>query len=305
VGTSPKVRFAFELKGRVMILSPVRKAARCVVRGIVTPAFALAALTTLTPAAGAAEAWPAQVHAIYEVQFNGFNVGTFEFHSNAEGANYQLTGNASLSALAGLFKWQGQTQAAGKINGETAKPASFTMDYKGNSKSGSTRMGFTDDTVTSVLHDPPPKDKPGIVPVTQAHLKGVLDPLTAVMAMSRGTSGNPCGRRLPIYDGKQRFDLMLTYRGQMEVAEARPSGQPGLAHVCRVRYVPIAGHKVDQETRFMAGNNQIEIALRPIPSANVFVPYDVKIPTAAGSARLVAKKITITTGTKQQIALVH
>jgi hypothetical protein len=289
-----------------MILTPLRKAARSFARGIFAPTLALAALAGLTPTtARAAEAWPAQVHAVYEVQFNGFNVGTFEFSSTAEGTNYTLAGNASLSALAGLFKWQGQTRSAGKITAETIKPASFAMDYKGTSKSGSTRMAFADDTVTSVLHDPPPKDKPGIVPVTPAHLKGVLDPMTAIMTLSRGTSANPCGRRLPIYDGKQRFDLMLTYRGQMEVAEARPSGQPGLAHVCRVRYVPIAGHKIDQETRYMTGNNQIEIALRPIPSANVFVPYDVKIPTMAGSARLVAKKITITTGSKQQIALVH
>ncbi len=292
-----------------MSLTSVRKAVRAIARGIATPALALAAIAAAPPltstAAQAAEAWPAQVHAIYEVQFNGFNVGTFEFTSTTEGTSYALAGNASLSALAGLFKWQGQTRAAGKLAGDAVKPASFSMDYKGTSKSGSTKMGFTDDSVSSVLHDPPPKDKPGIVPVTPAHLKGVLDPLTAVMTMSRGSSANPCGRRLPIYDGKQRFDLMLTYRGQMEVAEARPSGQPGLAHVCRVRYVPIAGHKIDQETRFMTGNSQIEIALRPIPSANVFVPYDIKIPTMAGSARLVAKKITITTGTKQQIALVH
>jgi hypothetical protein len=279
-----------------------------ITRAASTPALALGgALMIAVPigAAQAAEAWPAEVHGLYEVQFNGFNVGTFEFHSTAEGQSYNLKGNASLSALAGLFKWQGQTQATGKLSNAVLKPASFSMDYKGTSKAGSTRMGFSDDTVTSVIHNPPPKEKPGVVPVTSAHLKGVLDPMTAVMAMSRGSNANPCSRRLPIYDGKQRFDLLLTYRGQVQVAEAKPSGQPGVAHVCRVRYMPIAGHKADQETRYMAGSNEIEIALRPIPSANVFVPYEVKIPTMAGPARLVAKKITITTGAKQQIALVH
>jgi hypothetical protein len=284
-----------------MTLSLARKAAK----GGALALVGVLTIATHPEAVWAAEAWPAEVHGVYEVQFSGFNVGTFEFHSKAEGHSYILTSNASLSALAGLFKWQGQTQATGKLSNEALKPASFSMDYKGTSRAGSTKMGFSDDSVTSVIHNPPPKEKPGVVPVTQAHLKGVLDPMTAVIAMSRGTNANPCSRRLPIYDGKQRFDLLLTYRGQVQVPEAKPSGQPGVAHVCRVRYLPIAGHKADQETRYMAGSNEIEVALRPIPSANMFVPYEVKIPTMAGPARLVAKKITITTGAKQQIALVH
>ena len=75
---------------------------------------------------------------------------------------------------------------------------------------------------------------------------------------------------------------MFSRKGEMQVTEQQPSGQPGIAHVCRVRYLPIAGHKVDSDTKFMAANDAIEVALRPVPSANVFVPYQITIPTMAG-----------------------
>jgi hypothetical protein len=258
--------------------------------------------------AGTARAaeYPPRVTATYEVKFNGINVGTFDFASAADGQSYTLNGSGKFSALLGALTWTGQTQSTGKIVAEAPKPQSFAFDFKANSKVGSTRMGFTGDTVTAVQHQPPPKEKPGIIPVQEQHLKGVLDPMSAILALSRTASANPCGRRLPIYDGKQRFDLLLTYRGQTQVAERAPSGQPGVAYVCRVKYMPIAGHKADQETRFMATNDQIEVALRPIPSANIFVPYQISIPTIAGSAVLIAKRIEIVTaGGQQQIALVH
>ena len=253
----------------------------------------------------AADGWPNHVQAVYDVNFNGINVGTYEFNSTQEGHTYKLSSSAKLSLLLGALHWTGSTQASGQLTGDTAKPHTFGFDYQAQSKSGSTRMSFTDDTVTQVLHNPPPKVKDGVVPVQAQHLKGVLDPLSAVLAISRGTSGNPCTRRIPIYDGNQRFDLMMSPRGQVSLEESRPSGQPSGGYVCRVRYVPIAGHRPDEATKYMAQNDGIEIILRPVPSANIFVPHRVTIPTIAGPATLVARRVNITTNGQQQIALVH
>ena len=125
------------------------------------------------------------------------------------------------------------------------------------------------------------------------------------MVVARGSNPNPCDRRLPIFDGKERFDLVLSYKGQMKVSEQQPSGQPAMAHVCRVKYQPIAGHKVDTETSFMATTDAIEVALRPVPSANVLIPYQITIPTMVGYATLVAKRVEIETPGKPQIALLH
>ncbi len=255
--------------------------------------------------ASAADLWPARVQALYDIDFNGINVGTFEFNSSHDGQNYTLNGAGRLSLLLGAIKWSGDTRTTGDMAANSTQPKSFTFGYAGTGKSGSTRMAFASNQVTQVLHEPPSPPKEGIVPVQQQHLKGVLDPLTAIMAVSRGTDGNPCDRRIPIYDGKARFDLVLSPRGMVRLSEQRPSGQPGEGYVCRVKYQPIAGHKADQETKYIAASEGIEIVLRPIPSANVFVPYKVTIPTMAGNATLTSRRVDITTPAHQQIALVH
>src|SRR5262245_60166514 len=183
--------------------------------------------------AAIAETWPPSVHALYDVNFTGINVGTLEFRSSADGPVYTLSAYAKLSALLGVFSWNADTRSSGKIVGESPKPAAFTFDYNSNSKTGSTKMSFTDDTVTNVTHVPPVLIRSGVVPVHEQPLKGVLDPLSAVLVLTRGSAANPCGRRIPIYDGKQRFDLLLSYGGLTRISERRPSGQPGIAYVCR------------------------------------------------------------------------
>ena len=257
------------------------------------------------PQAAAAEAWPANVRAVYDINFNGFNVGTFEFQSQAEQQSYTLLGNARLSVLLGAFTWDGETRSFGLIVKQEPKPASFTFDFRSNLRVGSTKLGFANGAVTNIAHLPPEPPKPDVIPLREQHLKGVVDPLSAIMVISRGPSANPCDRRIPIFDGKERFDLVFSYKRDMRVVEQAPSGQPEVAHVCRVKYLPIAGHKADSDTSFMAANNEIEVALRPIPSANVFIPYQISIPTMAGSATIVSKRVEIVSPGKPQIALLH
>jgi hypothetical protein len=252
-----------------------------------------------------ADALPAKVRALYDISFNGINVGSFEFNSEADTQAYTLTGQAKISALFGAFTWGGETRASGKVVSEAPKPSGFTFDFKSNSKSGAMKMGFTEDAVSSVVHVPPLKVKDNTVPLQAQHLKGVVDPMSAVMLMSKGTSGNPCTRRLPVFDGKLRFDLMLSPRGQVPIKDQQSGGQPAMGYVCRVKYMPIAGHKIDDDTKFMTKSDQIEIILRPIPSANVFIPYQITIPTIAGSAVMTSRRVDITTATRQQIALVR
>lgn len=268
-------------------------------------AVCILAAASATSAAAQSEGFPARVQANFEVAFNGLKVGTFDFTSTQQGGTYTLNGNSQLSLLFGAIKWRGDAQASGKVAGGAPKPQAFSFTFQGGKKTGSTKVAYTGDTITQVLHDPPKEPKEGTVPVQPVHLKAVLDPMSAVMALTKGTDGNPCARRIPVYDGKVRFDLLLSPRGTVQLSEQKPSGQPGTGYVCRVKYVPIAGHKADEETKYMSGSDGIEVILRPIPSANVFVPYKITIPTIAGPATLTSKSVNITTAQQQQIALSH
>jgi hypothetical protein len=249
--------------------------------------------------------WPAVVRASYEVNFNGFNVGTFEFQAQTEEQSYTLTGDARLTLLLGAFTWIGETRAFGLISDHVPKPAAFSFDIKANSKTGSTMVDFNNGNVIEVRHSPKPAPKSDIVPLREQHLKGVLDPLSAIMVVADYSNPDPCDRHLPVFDGKERFDLDMSYKGEVKVNEQQPSGQPAIAHVCRVKYKPIAGHKTDAENSYLATTDAIEVSLRPIPSANILVPYQITIPTLIGYATIVSKRVEIESPGRPQIALLH
>ncbi len=271
--------------------------------------LAIAALLTVFVGAARAEppnSGPLDVRAVYKITFAGIDIGTFNFRSRLDNRGYNADATAKLSALLGAFQWSGNTRSSGALAGLEPKPSVYNYDFKSNSKTGSVSLGFKGERIASLDVVPAKPPHPEAVPLQEQHLKGVLDPLSAVIALTRTGTANPCDRKLPIFDGKQRFDLALSYRGQRRIDEKRPSGQPGVSFVCAVRYQPIAGHRPDNdETRKFAANGSIEIAMRPVPSANLMVPHHVLIPSAWGQAELRLQRVDISSPGKAEIALVQ
>jgi hypothetical protein len=60
----------------------------------------------------------------------------------------------------------------------------------------------------------------------------------------------------------------------------------------------------DEKSAQLRRNTGIEVAFRAIPSAGLFVPHRITVPTFAGSAELVAQSLTIRTH-RERIALVN
>lgn len=262
------------------------------------------ACVTGASAAGAEAKWPGTVTAVYKITFNGFDIGHFRFRAQVDAAGYSLDGKAEITALLGAFRWQGVTRTVGTVGGDQPHPAGYSFDYESSLKSGNIRMGFRDDNVTSLTADPPGEDQ-DVVPLRAQHVQGVLDPLSAVMALTRADGRAPCGKRLAIFDGKQRFDLQLSYRGLQRISETQPSGLPSDAVVCAVRYQPIAGHKRADAPKATPEHSGIEVTLRPVPSANLLIPTRIVVPTGAGSAVLTSERVDIETSGAGRIALVY
>jgi hypothetical protein len=266
--------------------------------------LAVASSISLSPAARASEPWPAEVQANYRIQFNGFEVGQFTFNSSVHERTYVVSANADISALLGLVRWNGTTRVSGALASEAPRPAGYAFDYRGSSKTGSLRMAFGNGAVKAVDFNPPIPEQPGTVPVQPVHMRGVLDPLSAILALSRPKDGNPCSQRAAVFDGKARFDLTFQPKGEAPIGESKGGAAPEMLSVCRVRVQPIAGHVDDEKALELKRNLGIEVAFRAVPGAGLFVPHRITIPTFAGSAELVATSLTIRTN-REQIALVN
>lgn len=242
------------------------------------PAALIAALIAIS---GAAAASPLEVNAVYDVTFNGFGIGDFRFKSKTSGGRYTIEGVSKLSMLLGAFKWKGAFKTTGAVEEGPPHPAAYSFTYDSGKKRGSVKMSFAGAAVSKVALDPPKKRSRLAVPLKAEHMNGVLDPLSVIMAMTRYESGNPCQGKLPVFDGQRRFDIELS-----------PHGKQGSDYVCRLRYLPVAGHKPNKENQALS-DGVIEVVLRPDPAAKIVLPSRITVPTAWGKAVLTSKKVTV------------
>lgn len=230
----------------------------------------------------------AEVDATYKITLNGFDLGNFRFGSNVDHERYTLDTDVELSALLGVFHWKGTTRSTGTFAANKPKPQGFLFEFASSAKSGSVKMGFGESGVEQVTAQPVMLAEPDEIPLTSAHLKGVIDPLTAIMAMTHTDAANPCGHTYAIFDGKQRFDLDLVFARQQPLAGTREIQQ-----VCRVKYHPIAGYAPTPETSALANSDEIEIAFRPVPQAHLMLPQSISVPTPVGQVQITLAGVTI------------
>jgi hypothetical protein len=276
-------------------------ARRC---GAVRSLIAITIASLLAPPVGAVEVtWPSQVAARYRMQFNGFDVGTYDFISRFDGKSYSATGKTKISALFGAFTWVGNFAGSGFVESGEPHPSSYEMSYKEGSKLNSVKMGFDGTGVSAIALVPNKPPNPNAIRLKPENLKNVFDPMAATLAISNANASDACNRTIPVFDGRARFDLKLSLKGREAITDERPTGQPKELVVCRVKYIPIAGHKPKDFVNPWIDYDHIEIALRAIPSAGIYVPYRITVPSTLGPAVMDAEAINITAANNTQIAL--
>jgi hypothetical protein len=243
---------------------------------------------------------PAHVVASYKISFGVLGkIGTFNFKSDVSGEVYNLSADANIDTS--VFDYNGAMTSLGSVLVNTPVPSNYTFKFKqkallSSAKSKSLSIGFDPSGVRSFKWVPPDDYPPGFIPVTQAQLHDVLDPLTGVMSLSVGDIAHPCDRRLPIFDGRQRFDLVFT--------PANKPISPAADQICHVKMVSISGYKPGEGSESVLSGT-IEVILRPVPKANIVIPYRVTVPTIIGAAVLTSEQADITMPDQQRIAMRH
>lgn len=241
---------------------------------------------------------PSSVNAVYNIQFLGAHIGDFRIHSSITNRQYQLQANADISVLFGAVNWKGVTSSHGLMTANGPVPQSYSFRYATSEKHEAVELRFQQRMVQDIIINPPAHPGARNVPITAADLQNVVDPLSAVILLSQARmkqagGSEACNKRLPIFDGRIRYDLVLSPKGTRVIGNA--GRLHGTAYVCRVNYVPIAGHKQGKGGDYATGNTGIEIWLVPLPDAGLLVPYYVHVPTPAGTASMVTSQFDIET----------
>ena len=248
-----------------------------------------AALSALAPQAASAQG---RLEAKYEATLAGIPVGkgawTIEIGDDTFSAAAQGGTAGLLKAFSG---GTGSGASQGRVVGGALVANAYTATTATQKKSETIRLLLANGNVKEFSIDPVPPVDPDRVVVTDAHRKGVLDPMTGSMLRVAGNgevlSPESCRTGAGIFDGRMRYDLKLDYK-RMETVKAE-RGYRGPALVCAVYFTPVAGYIPDRPViKYLATERRIEIAFVPIAGTRVLVPFRMTIPTPFGLAMLEA-----------------
>jgi len=240
-----------------------------------------------------------EIKATYRVDLSAINLGEFNLTANLNGSAYEMRAKGNFSLLAGmLYRASGKTASKGRLAKEGPQPAKFIVSFESGDKKEARELTFAGGAVSKVLLVPR-KDKVRRrqVPVTKEQLRNVLDPLTAAFLYARddgpGGESKVCDRTVPVFDGKQRFDIVLKPKRTEPLGGDAPANLVGSVAVCQVKYVPIAGYRPDHPgVKYVMENEDIEVWLVRLPETSLYLPYRILMPTAWGTGSATLTEVT-------------
>ena len=235
-----------------------------------------------------------KLEANYRATLGGIPVGRGAWIVEFGADQYTMAATAQaggvLSVLAG---GEGSAAARGAVQGGKLQPAAYLVNMKtSKGRFDEIRMGIAGGAVKDLIVEPIMPHNPERVPLTEAHKRGVIDPMTAGVLpnpSSPGIGPDACQRNLPIFDGRMRYDLNLTFKRIEQINIEK--GYQGPAVVCAVAYRPVSGHHPERfAIRYLRDNRDMEMWLAPVAGTRFVAIYRVVVPTMVGTAMLEATR---------------
>jgi hypothetical protein len=221
----------------------------------------------------------------YAISMTGIRVGQSAWTITFEEDHYSIKASGgSVDIVNVLMRGEGTAESAGMVKEGRLMPASFSSSLIEEGKKIDLKMTLSDGTVTNVEDNAPPPE-PDRVPVTDANLREVSDPLSALLIPNDAADGvmakEACERTLAIFDGRRRYDLALSFKRMGEVHQKEYAGN---VLVCNVVLNPIAGHRANSMImKYVASRRDMEVAFVPIAGTAFLAPFRLTVPTLVGT----------------------
>lgn len=270
------------------------------------PLWALGGLCAMilsgAPSSGLAQG---RLDARYEATLSGIPVGKGAWNIEISDDSFSASASGGTSGLLKAFSGGSGTGAAqGRVVAGALVATNYSASTTTAKKKEAIRMVLTSGFIKEFVIEPEPPVDADRLPVTDAHRRGVYDPMTGSMLRVPGTADpltpEACRVSAGIFDGRMRYDLKLDFK-RMETVKAE-KGYQGPVVVCAVYFTPVAGYIPDRPViKYLAAQRNIEIAFAPVAGTRILVPFWMKIPTPLGPAMLEATQF-ITTATPPRVA---
>lgn len=227
-----------------------------------------------------------RLDAKYEASLAGLPIGKGGWAIEIADDQYSMgVSGGTTGLMKSIGGGNGTGTAQGRIVAGQFAPLNYQSTVNYGKKAETIRISLAGGSVKEAAIEPEPPVNPDRIPVTDAHLRNVLDPMTGAMLRVPG-NGDPvspeaCRKTLSVFDGRMRYDLRLDYK-RMDTVKAE-KGYHGPVVVCSVYFTPIAGYVPDRiAIKYVAAQRNMEIWFAPVAGTRVLVPFRVSIPTPLG-----------------------
>jgi hypothetical protein len=230
-----------------------------------------------------------RLKAHYTISMTGVSIGHIVWIVAIGDQRYTTSANGKASGvLSMLVNGEGAVDVRGTAVDGRLAPRFFTSAINDDEGKSELRMSFDETGVKDLVGQAPPPGKDR-VPVREADRRGVTDPLSAMLipADDDAFAAANCDRVLPVFDGRRRYDLSLTFK-RIDKVKLEHS-YSGAVLVCGVILRPIAGYRADSMlVKYVAGRRDMELWFAPIAGTAVIAPIRVSMPTLLGTLEIEA-----------------
>jgi hypothetical protein len=250
--------------------------------------------------AAASIASPAHAQARFEARYtlsmSGVAIGKLTWRTQLGTADYTTSANGGITGFLSLFvSGEGNVTSKGQIKDGRPRPLSFVSAVVREDEKVNVQMAFDGARVRDLKVEEPPLESDR-VPIDASHKTGVIDPLSAFLIP--GSSDDPiaresCERTLPMFDGRRRYDLTLSFKRTDAIKS--DNGKPSAVLVCAIKFTPMSGHRSSSPLiKFLAEGRDIEVWLAPVTGTRILAPVRLSVASLVGNLVLQANQFETT-----------
>jgi len=201
-------------------------------------------LAGLIAVSGAARVQSAPLTLQYLVGWGHMTLAEAEIsYASAENLYFLKSAGRTLGLLEFFFPWQGQAETKGLLENGDRRPLRHTHEGTLDENTRWTQVDW--DKAGRPRTEAVPRSDPQVVTeVPESSLAGTWDPFTAVLSLlDHLTRSGRCEGTARIWDGRRRYDIVVTHLGEEDLVADRPWSYDGPAVRCAMDFHRIGGFR--------------------------------------------------------------
>jgi hypothetical protein len=230
----------------------------------------------------------------YTISFARITVGEGVWKIEIGESAYAMSVSAQASGVVRVVaSGRGTVTSRGIVKEDRLQPTYFASSTTSDDGASEVRMLLDGGSVKELSARLPPEEEKDRVPLTDAHRQGVVDPLSGLIVPVNATgdvlANEACAQTLPIFDGRRRYDLRLSFK-RMDKVKA-DKGYQGPAVVCALGFHAHAGHRpASTLVKYLADGRDMELWLAPIAGTRFLAPFRLTIAGMLGNMVIHAER---------------